>query len=85
MVTRILNFAGTKSSKSIETSAIARREGRGAVQLWLAANAQVDMYEVATSLCHLLFDTYRVSDALLFTTILSMDLRALRRRGYNGK
>lgn len=83
-VTRSLNFAGTKSSKSIETSAIARREGKGAIQLWLAGNAQVDMYEVATSLCRLLFDTYRVNDALLFMTILSTDLRALRRRGYNG-
>jgi hypothetical protein len=83
-VTRGLNFAGAKSSKSIETSAIARREGRGAIQLWLAGNAQVDMYEVATSLCRLLFDTYKVNDALLFMTILSTDLRALRRRGYNG-
>ena len=42
------------------------------------------MYEVATSLCRLLFDTYKVNDALLFMTILSTDLRALRRRGYNG-
>lgn len=83
-VTRGLNFAGAKSSKSIETSAIARREGKGAIQLWLAGNAQVDMYEVATSLCRLLFDTYKVNDALLFMTILSTDLRALRRRGYNG-
>ena len=83
-VTRSLNFAGAKSSKSIETSAIARREGKGAIQLWLASNAQVDMYEVATSLCRLLFDTYKVNDALLFMTILSTDLRALRRRGYNG-
>lgn len=83
-VTRSLNFAGARSSKSIETSAIARREGKGAIQLWLAGNAQVDMYEVATSLCRLLFDTYKVNDALLFMTILSTDLRALRRRGYNG-
>ena len=83
-VTRSLNFAGVKSSKSIETSAIAMWEGRGAIQLWLAGNAQVDMYEVATSLCRLFFDTYKVSDALLFMTILSTDLHVLRRRGYNG-
>lgn len=81
---RGLNFAGVKSFKSIETSAIAMREGRGAIQLWLAGNSQVDMYEVATSLCRLLFNTYKVNDALLFMTILSTDLRALRRRGYNG-
>ena len=83
-VTRSLNFAGAKSYKSLETSAIARRENKGAIQLWLAGNAQVDMYEIATSLCRLLFDTYKVNDALLFMTILSTDLRALRRRGYNG-
>jgi hypothetical protein len=83
-ITRSLNFAGAKSSKTLETSAIARREGKGAIQLWLAGNAQVDMYEVATSLCRLLFDTNKVNDALLFMTILSTDLRALRRRGYNG-
>ena len=83
-VTRSLNFAGAKSSKALETSAIARREGKSAIQLWLAGNAQVDMYEVATSLCRLLFDKYKVNDALLFMTILSTDLRSLRRRGYNG-
>ena len=83
-VTRNLNFAGVKSSKAIETSAVARRESKGAIQLWLAHSSQVDMYEVATSLCRLLFETYKVNDALLFMTILSTDLRALRGRGYNG-
>ena len=84
-VTRRLSFAGAKSTTSIETSAIAKREGKGAIQLWLSGNAQVDMYEVATSLCRLLFNTYKVNDALLFMTILSTDLPALRRRGYNGE
>ena len=42
------------------------------------------MYEVATSLCRLLFDTYKVHDAFLFMTILSTDLHALRRRGFKG-
>lgn len=35
-------------------------------------------------MCRLLFDAPKVNDALLFMTILSTDLRALRRRGYNG-
>lgn len=39
---------------------------------------------VAIGLCKVLFDVPRVNDALLFMTILSTDLRALRRRGYNG-
>ena len=83
-VTRSIDFAGVKLSKSIEASAISKQEGRGEIQLWLACDMQVDMYEVATSLCHLLFDTHKTIDALLFMTILSMDLNTLQRRGYNG-
>ncbi|KAF9653296.1 hypothetical protein BDM02DRAFT_3177637 [Thelephora ganbajun] len=82
-VTRSLDFAGAKSSKTIERSAVARRAGEGAIQLWLAGNEQVDMYEIATSLCRLLFDTYKVNDGLLFMMVLSTDLHALRRQGYN--
>ncbi|KAG5646294.1 hypothetical protein DXG03_003891 [Asterophora parasitica] len=40
---------------------------------------------VAISLNRLLFDSPRANDALLFMTILSTDLKALKRRGYNGK
>ena len=83
-VTRSLVFSDVKLSKIIETSAIARREGKGAIQLWLAGNVKVDMYDVATSLCRLLFNTYKVNDALLFMTILLTDLPALQRRGYDG-
>ena len=54
------------------------------MQYSCGGDAQVDMYEVVTSLCRLLFHTYTVNDALLFTKMLSMDLRTLRRLGYNG-
>ena len=83
-VTRNISFGGTDLSKSIEASAISRREGEGEIQLCLAHDVQVDMYEVASSLCHLLFKTNKVIDALLFMTMLSTDLDALQRRGYNG-
>ena len=83
-VTRSINFAGVKLSKSIEASAISRQEGDSEIQLWLGCDVQVDMYEVATSLCNLLFKTHKTIDALFFMTILSMDLSALQRRGYNG-
>ena len=43
-----------------------------------------ELCRVATSLCRLLFETVKVNDALLFMTILSTDLKALKRRGYNG-
>lgn len=39
---------------------------------------------VAISLCRVIFDVPKANDALLFMTILSTDLRALKRRGYNG-
>ena len=84
MVTRSLNFAGAKSFKTIKASAVASREGNGVILLRLAYSTKVDMYEVATSLCRLLFKKYRVNDALLFMTILSTDLRELQRQGYNG-
>lgn len=39
---------------------------------------------VATSFNRLFFETPKANDALLFMTILSTDLQALKRRGYNG-
>lgn len=83
-VVKSLLYDQRRIVKNQDASAIAFRDGRGPIQLWLAGNDQVDMYEVSTSLCRLLFEHPRASDALLFMTILSTDLRALRRRGYNG-
>ena len=83
-VIRNTSFAGANLSKSIEASAIASQEGEGKIQLSLACDVPVDMYEVATSLCRLLFRGYKVIDALLFMTMLSADLDALQRRGYDG-
>lgn len=36
-------------------------------------------------MCNVLFAHHKINDSLLFMTILSTDLRALRRRGYNGR
>ncbi|TBU28918.1 hypothetical protein BD311DRAFT_721461 [Dichomitus squalens] len=83
-VTKTLQFDAKVASKSQDASAVARRvSSNGPIELWLAGNDQVDMYEVSTSMCRLLFTSPKVNDALLFMTILSTDLRALRRRGYN--
>lgn len=41
-------------------------------------------FRVSTSLCRFIFESPKVNDALLFMTILSTDLKALKRRGYNG-
>ncbi|KZT11459.1 uncharacterized protein LAESUDRAFT_720694 [Laetiporus sulphureus 93-53] len=82
-VMKSLQFGKTRSVKTQDSSAIARREGRGPIELWLAGNDHVDLYEVATSMCRFIFDSPKPNDALLFMTILSTDLKALKRRGYN--
>ncbi|KAF7315310.1 hypothetical protein MIND_00045600 [Mycena indigotica] len=82
-VTKTINFGDIRKSKTQEASAVAKRVGSGPILLWIAGNSQVDMYEVATSLNRLLFDSPKTNDALLFMTILSTDLKALKRRGYN--
>lgn len=82
-IVKTLDSDNIRSTRTEDASAAAKRVGQGAIELWLSYSGQVDMYEVATSLCRLLFETVKVNDALLFMTILSTDLKALRRRGYN--
>ncbi|KAI6041582.1 hypothetical protein EDC04DRAFT_1265243 [Pisolithus marmoratus] len=82
-IVKTLDSDNLRSLRTQDASAAAKRIGQGAIELWLSSSGQVDMYEVATSLCRLLFETVKVNDALLFMTILSIDLKALRRRGYN--
>jgi len=85
MTTRSIDFAGAKSTISVVTSATTRRKGQGPMELWLADNTRMDMYEIATSLGHSLFRTWKVHHALLLMTILSSDLHTLWRRGYNSE
>ncbi|KAG6862295.1 hypothetical protein C0995_015992 [Termitomyces sp. Mi166 len=85
-VKKSLMFGDLRLSRQQEASAVATRAGNtGPIHLWIAGNAQIDMYEVAISLNRLIFDSPRANDALLFMTILLTDLKALKRRGYNGK
>ncbi|KAK0212970.1 hypothetical protein DFS33DRAFT_1285718 [Desarmillaria ectypa] len=81
-ITKKLRF-GDAPSRSLDALAYAVHENNR-IMLFLAGNAQVDMYyEVATSLNRLLFESPKANDALLFMTILSTPLRELKRRGYN--
>ncbi|KIM45164.1 hypothetical protein M413DRAFT_428973 [Hebeloma cylindrosporum] len=82
-VVKHLSHGQFNLSKKQDASAVARRSGTGPIELWIAGNSQIDMYEVASSLNRLLFDSPKANDALLFMTILSTDLRSLKRRGYN--
>ncbi|KAI5994116.1 hypothetical protein F5J12DRAFT_962838, partial [Pisolithus orientalis] len=61
--------------------AIARREG-DCIELWISTTAKRDMYEIATSLCRLLFGTNKMNATVLLETIFSSDLAFLERRGF---
>ncbi|CAG7850452.1 SubName: Full=Uncharacterized protein {ECO:0000313/EMBL:CCA72144.1} [Serendipita indica DSM 11827] len=81
---KTLVWAGRRSVKDSEASSVAKREGfNRTLILYVAGNIPLDLYEVANSLCKQLFDTPKLNDSLLFSTILSTDLPSLRRRGYN--
>lgn len=44
-VTKSLHHGDIRHSEKHEASAVAKREGNGPIQLWLAGNTQLDMYE----------------------------------------
>lgn len=44
-VTRYLNYGATRLQRSQDASAVSRKGTFGAVELWIAVNTQVDMYE----------------------------------------
>ncbi|KAH7101868.1 hypothetical protein BKA62DRAFT_829923 [Auriculariales sp. MPI-PUGE-AT-0066] len=55
----------------------------GPLALSLSQSASLDMYDVASGLCRLILKVPRSQDSLLLLTLLTTDLRSLRRRGYN--
>ncbi|KAI6004333.1 hypothetical protein EDC04DRAFT_2908168 [Pisolithus marmoratus] len=67
--------------KTRDVWAIARQEG-DCIVLWTSKTAKCDMYDVATSLCRLLFDSDTMDAAAHLERILSADSGYLRRRGY---
>ena len=45
LVTKSLHHGDIHDSRSHEASAVAKREGKGPIELWLAGNKEVNMYE----------------------------------------
>jgi hypothetical protein len=45
LVTKFLHHGDIRFSENNDASAVAKREGRGPIELWIAGNTQVDMYE----------------------------------------
>ncbi|KAG9042649.1 hypothetical protein FS837_010600 [Tulasnella sp. UAMH 9824] len=86
-VVRKLNLDGKIIRQSQEVSAAADLpsdvQSFGPLTLFFSQADEVDMFEVAYSICRVLLKKPKVDDSLLFMTILSTSLRALRRRGFN--
>ncbi|KAG8920890.1 hypothetical protein FRC02_000579, partial [Tulasnella sp. 418] len=79
---RLMSFQG-KSASKIQMVSARTITANGRITLWLSKNGELDMYEVANSMCKVLLSDPRPNDSLIFSSILSTDLHALRRRGYN--
>ncbi|KIJ65877.1 hypothetical protein HYDPIDRAFT_151535 [Hydnomerulius pinastri MD-312] len=79
LVSKTLVTGNVKRTRDVW--AIARHEGN-CIELWISKTAKCDMYEVATSLCRLLFGTNKMNATLLLEMILSADLEVLERRGF---
>ncbi|KAG6375323.1 hypothetical protein JVT61DRAFT_3551 [Boletus reticuloceps] len=82
LVSNTLTIGDDRMPRSQNVWAATNRDEEGRIELWLN-NAELDMHEIAASLCRLLFGTARVNDTLLLATILSTPLEILKRRGYD--
>ncbi|KAF8415202.1 hypothetical protein L210DRAFT_3465017 [Boletus edulis BED1] len=82
LVSKMLTIGDDRMPRSQNVWAATKRDEEGRIELWLN-NAELDMHEIAASLCRLLFGTARVNDTLLLATILSTPLEILKRRGYD--
>lgn len=56
-VIKHLNIEGAKVTKKQEASAASLRHGSGSIELWVAGNSQIDMYEYVFFSFVLLFRT----------------------------
>ncbi|EJU01784.1 hypothetical protein DACRYDRAFT_107520 [Dacryopinax primogenitus] len=82
-LTRQLQWNNMRYDHTTEASAGGNRQGRsGPVTMWVSTSDSLDWFEVANVLCNILFQAHGVNDSLLLSTLLSTELRALKRRGY---
>ncbi|KAG6379359.1 hypothetical protein JVT61DRAFT_11822 [Boletus reticuloceps] len=83
VVSKTLKVGNSQMTRSQDVWAATQREEEEWIELWVSVDAELDMYEIATSLCRLLFGTVKASDTLLLATILSAPLEKLKQRGYS--
>ncbi|KAH7101322.1 hypothetical protein BKA62DRAFT_743455 [Auriculariales sp. MPI-PUGE-AT-0066] len=88
-----LSWDGYRSRQLLRVYGIARKvesqdvsaSARHATPTSFIQSASLDMYDVASGLCRLILKVPRSQDSLLLLTLLTTDLRSLRRRGYNSE
>ncbi|KAI6111932.1 hypothetical protein EV401DRAFT_239921 [Pisolithus croceorrhizus] len=80
LVSKILVAGNVKRIQFVR--ATARSEG-DSIELWISEVANCDMYEVAASLCRVLYGVNKMNATVLFGTILSADLEFLEQRGFH--
>ncbi|KAI6097053.1 hypothetical protein F5141DRAFT_481577 [Pisolithus sp. B1] len=78
LISKTLATGNVKRTRDVW--AIARREGE-CIELWISKAVKRDIFEVATSLCRLLFGANKMNATVLLGMILSADLAFLERRG----
>lgn len=79
LVSKILVAGNVKRIKDVRATASSKGD---TIELWISDVANCDMYEVATSLCRILFGVSKTNATVLLGTILSADLEFLERRGF---
>ncbi|KAI6101844.1 hypothetical protein F5141DRAFT_272169 [Pisolithus sp. B1] len=79
LVSKVLLSRNVKRMRDVR--ATARNKG-DCIELWISEAANRDMYEVAASLCRVLYGVNKTNATVLLGTILSADLGFLERRGF---
>ncbi|KAF8307878.1 hypothetical protein DL93DRAFT_2064506 [Clavulina sp. PMI_390] len=85
-VQNVLKLGRQNITKNRRASAGAVWNGKGPVLLYIAPgshDAKPDLVEVAHAICNVMFKQHTGNDSLLLSTILSTELRALKRIGYD--
>ncbi|KAF8431347.1 hypothetical protein L210DRAFT_3487780 [Boletus edulis BED1] len=82
---KAIHVSKTLLTRNVERTrdvwAIAQRDG-DIIEVWISKTAKRDMYEVATSLCRVLFGTNKMNTTLLLEMVLSAKLEVLEQRGF---
>ncbi|KAF8553535.1 hypothetical protein OG21DRAFT_1485363 [Imleria badia] len=73
---------GKNTTKTQEVWAAAKHDAQAGIELWISRHARRDIYDLAVSLCRLVFGTAKGHDTLVLAAMLS-DRELLKRAGFH--